>query len=359
MSSQPARLAGIDALKAIGSQLIVLHHLAFYGPMSDAAHSLAPVLIDWLADYARIAVQLFLVIGGFLAARSLAPDGLLRTSRPLAALLRRYRKLVLPFAAAIGLAIVAAALARQGMAHPSIPAPPQWGQVLAHLLLLHDVLDIDALSAGVWYVAVDFQLFGLLLLTLWLAGQLPAAWRIRAGAAMVAALGLASLFWFNRDADWDMWAIYFFGAYGLGVLGYWASNPGRSGGWLVVLAAVGIAALMVDMRSRIALALVVALLLAVGRRGGWLADWPRGRVFAAFGAISYSVFLVHFPVCLLVNSVMSQVAPGMPWLNAAGMAMAWLASNAAGALFYRYVESRDALASLGKWLLRDRARLAG
>ncbi|MEY4755596.1 MAG: hypothetical protein RJA34_494, partial [Pseudomonadota bacterium] len=29
------RLALIDALKAIGAQFIVLHHLAFYGPMSD------------------------------------------------------------------------------------------------------------------------------------------------------------------------------------------------------------------------------------------------------------------------------------------------------------------------------------
>lgn len=359
MSSQPARLAGIDALKAIGSQLIVLHHLAFYGPMSDAAHSLAPALIDWLADYARIAVQLFLVIGGFLAARSLAPDGLLRASRPLAALLRRYRKLVVPFAAAIGLAIAAAALARQGMDHPSIPAPPQWGQLLAHLLLLHDVLDIDALSAGVWYVAIDFQLFGLLLLALWLARRMPASWRVRVGVALVAALGLASLFWFNRDAGWDMWAIYFFGAYGLGVLGYWASNPGRSPWWIAALAAVGVAALMVDMRSRIALAVVVALWLAMARRGGWLSSWPRGRVFATFGAISYSVFLVHFPICLLVNSLMSQLAPGMPWLNAAGMAMAWLASNAAGALFYRYVESRDPLASLGKLLLRNRTGLAG
>ncbi len=358
ISSQPARLAGIDALKAIGSQLIVLHHLAFYGPMSDAAHSLAPALIDWLADYARIAVQLFLVIGGFLAARSLAPDGLLRTPRPLAALLRRYRKLAVPFAAAIGLAIAAAALARQGMDHPSIPAPPQWGQLLAHLLLLHDVLDIDALSAGVWYVAIDFQLFGLLLLTLWLARRLPADWQVRVGAALVAALALASLFWFNRDADWDMWAIYFFGAYGLGVLGYWASNPGRSGWWLAALAAVGIAALMVDLRSRIALALAVALLLTLARRGGWLAAWPRDRVFATLGAISYSVFLVHFPICLLVNSLMSQLAPGMPWLNAAGMALAWLASNATGALFYRYVESRDPFASLGKLLLRNREGLA-
>ena len=36
------RLPFIDALKALASQLIVLHHLAFYGPMSDYARSLAP-----------------------------------------------------------------------------------------------------------------------------------------------------------------------------------------------------------------------------------------------------------------------------------------------------------------------------
>jgi len=51
-----SRLPLIDALKAIASQLIVIHHLAFYGPMSDYALPLAPKLIPWLYDYARIAV---------------------------------------------------------------------------------------------------------------------------------------------------------------------------------------------------------------------------------------------------------------------------------------------------------------
>ena len=81
MSPRPSRLACVDALKAVSSQLIVLHHLAFYGPMSDAAHMLAPGLIGWLADYARIAVQVFLVISGFLAARSLAPGGQLTVAK--------------------------------------------------------------------------------------------------------------------------------------------------------------------------------------------------------------------------------------------------------------------------------------
>jgi peptidoglycan/LPS O-acetylase OafA/YrhL len=33
----PVRLAAVDAVKAIASQLIVLHHLAFYGPLAGLA----------------------------------------------------------------------------------------------------------------------------------------------------------------------------------------------------------------------------------------------------------------------------------------------------------------------------------
>ena len=42
-------------------------------------------------------------------------------------------------------------------------------QFLAHALLLHSLLGMDALSAGVWYVAIDFQLFTLFVAVLWLA----------------------------------------------------------------------------------------------------------------------------------------------------------------------------------------------
>ena len=52
---------------------IVWHHLAFYGPMSDVAAQVTPGIIDWLAEYARIAVQIVLVLGGVLSAASLAP----------------------------------------------------------------------------------------------------------------------------------------------------------------------------------------------------------------------------------------------------------------------------------------------
>ena len=57
----------IDLGKALASQLIVWHHLAAYGPVADTLHAAWPAWMDWLYDYGRMAVQVFLVLGGYLA----------------------------------------------------------------------------------------------------------------------------------------------------------------------------------------------------------------------------------------------------------------------------------------------------
>ena len=51
------RLQFIDMLRALASHLLVWHHLAFYGPLADQACPLAPVLLGWLGDPARMVVQ--------------------------------------------------------------------------------------------------------------------------------------------------------------------------------------------------------------------------------------------------------------------------------------------------------------
>ena len=343
MRNDASRLPAIDALKAIACVLIVLHHLAFYGPMADIARPLMPGLIDFLFDYGRMAVQVFLVVSGFLFATRFNPASS-ALGAPLVLLFQRYTRLVVPYSAALLLAIACSAVAGVWMEHRSISEPPDLGQLLAHVLLLHDLLDQEALSAGVWYVAIDFQLFALAVLLLWLPHRLAARFPAQAGALrllaalLVAGMTLASLFGFNRDDLWDETALYFFGAFGLGILCSWALRLPRPQLWLGLLTLTAVAALAVDFRERIAVATGVMLFLAVAARSGLLHTLPLPAAVSRLAQISYSVFLVHFPLSLLVNAVVSGFFPANPVVNALGMLLALAVSIAAGAEFHRRVE---------------------
>jgi len=322
----------VDLLKALSSQLIVWHHLAFYGPMSDVVYPYAPALISWHYDYARMAVQVFLVLGGFLTARTLAPG--MEFDQPARAigllLWRRYLRLARPYLVAIAAAIAAAAFARALIQYPSTPTAPTFLQIAAHVFLVQDIIGQEALSAGVWYVAIDFQLYALFLLILWLS-------RARATAALLACATLASvsLLWLNRQPDLDIYAPYFFGAYGLGIIAQWISNQPRKSAWLAALALLVASALIVEWRTRILVAGVTALMLAA--TGGVTA--PRWSWVSFLSRISYSVFVIHYAVILAVSAVVYRYWPASHSANAAGMAAAWMLSLAAGALLHRYVES--------------------
>ena len=333
----------INGLKAGAAQLIVLHHLAFYGPMSDYVQPLWPALLDWLGGSARIAVQVFLVIGGFLAAKSLSPAGRAGMAAPLQAVWRRYAKLAPPFFAATLLAAVLTPVAGIWMLHDSMSAAVTLGQLSAHALLLHGVLGYESLSAGAWYVAIDFQLYLLTVLLLWLAGRLAGRRALPWLMPLAVTAGITlSLLYFNLDADWDDWAPYFFGSYGLGMLAWWASDPARKPGAMTALmgmmALPVLLGLAIDYRSRIALALIVACALILFGRARTPSHGRAWNIVNALGRISYAVFLVHFPVSLLVNALFTAYAPLEPAWQALGMLTAWSASLAAGAAFHRWVE---------------------
>ncbi|MDP3844073.1 MAG: acyltransferase [Oxalobacteraceae bacterium] len=342
MQNPVSRMPWVDALKGLACLLIVSHHLAFYGPMSDIAYPLMPGLINGLYNDGRIAVQIFFVTAGFLLAGKFAPTGMVLASAPITALKQRYLRLVLPYLAALTLAIVSAALAGGWMIHDSIPAEPNIGQLVAHVFLLQGLLDQEALSAGVWYVAIDFQLFAVAMLLLWLSRRIVCNYpRLQAaGPILVAVLTLASLFIFNRNDAWDDTALYFFGAYGLGILAYQGSNRRHGNAWLALLTLLVLAALLLEFRSRIALAGGVMLLLGLGRQYGVLERWAAPRFLTYLGRISYSIFLVHFPLCLLVNAAFFHFFPQQALINLFGMVLALALSIAAGALFFRQVESR-------------------
>jgi peptidoglycan/LPS O-acetylase OafA/YrhL len=128
------------------------------------------------------------------------------------------------------------------------------------------------------------------------------------------------------------------------MLVFWIGRATRRRTWqsgVALLVLIGAAALALEWRSRIALALVTALLLAVMQRRQSLSQpaWPP---LVWLGRISYSLFLIHFPVLMLVSAVVDRLAPVGPWIDLLGLLVTFALSIAAAALLYRWVESRPA-----------------
>jgi peptidoglycan/LPS O-acetylase OafA/YrhL len=67
-------------------------------------------------------------------------------------------------------------------------------------------------------------------------------------------------------------------------------------------------------------------------------QWPRGRAIAWLGKVSYSLFLVHFPVLVLVATVWTHLEWHSPAQAVAGLGMSFLLSLLAAVLFHRWVE---------------------
>ncbi|MEJ5999800.1 acyltransferase family protein [Paucibacter soli] len=346
MSVSSHRLFHVDALKALAAQLIVLHHLSVYGPVAQAMHELLPALSELLFHYGRMAVQVFLVLGGYLSARGLSARGGLLSGHPLELLWRRYLRLALPFMAAVLLTLACSELVEDALPE-LVPQDVSLAQLLSHALLMHGVLGHEALTVGAWYVAIDFQLFGLLLGLLWLvrsAAGLPRAWRMLLGPGLVLLLCAASLYGFNLMPELDHLALYFFGAYGLGAMVHWLSLSRYPRLALAGLGLLAGGALVLAFRERALLAALTAAVLAAWQLRPTLSQCfaaraRLARLLAHHSQHSYALFLVHFPIVLLLNAwVEPQDQPLGAWA-AVYLLAAWLLSNVAALPFYRWIEA--------------------
>jgi peptidoglycan/LPS O-acetylase OafA/YrhL len=337
-NAHPQAFRTVDILKIIAAQCIVLHHFSAYGPLSAAAAESVPSMSHWLFDDARIAVQVFLVIAGYLAARGVALNS--RSQGLLQAVGRRYLRLVVPFGAALVLTMACAELARPALhGDPILPGAPKLSQLLAHISLLHSVLDVESLSVGVWYVAIDFQLYVTMALLIWM-GQGQRALNL----TLVALLTMASLVWFNLDASLNVWAPYYFGAYGLGALAWWAGLRARLSllalGLYVATLSAGLASLAIEFRARIALAISVSV--ALSTLGRYPLRLPRAadRWIGRLSRTSYALFLVHFSVLLLANAVWAALDPDNADWVWVFLAASWALSLVVSYAFHTQVELR-------------------
>jgi len=341
--AERTRMPFVDAVRALAATVIVAHHFSSYQPLADAASPILGPLLNWFHDYGRVA-QVFIVLSGFMLAGSMSHrrwDG----GGAGRFVIQRYFRLALPYFAAIGIAIVAGAIGRDWIDNDVAGAMPTIQQLLAHVLFLQDVLGYESLSAGLWFVCISFQLTLICVAGFFvrdvLLCKMPAWIHARVSRLPMALgwlLAVASLFYFNRVSSWESWAVFFFCQFFLGVLVQRALENPRAQRSLAIYVLVVTVSLAVDWRPRLALALATGLVLFAGGKLGALSRWPSNRVVAFMGRTSYSLFLIHFPVLIIVATLWEQQEWTSPMGAVAGLVFAYGVSVAAATLFYRFVE---------------------
>jgi peptidoglycan/LPS O-acetylase OafA/YrhL len=345
MRQQPLFL--IDFLKLSAALLIILHHLSSYGQIAEDARSLLPGLMTWLFEYGRYAVQIFLVMAGYLAAQSLSHFATIKFSAQglLKVILNRYLRLFGPYAVALIFTIVCAYIARHWVNDEFVGETETLGQFLAHLFFIQGILGLDSISAGAWYIAIDWQLYSVLaILLISFPSYQAVIW-------VISILAVSSLLFFNRSGTYEAYFIYFIGSYSLGVLAYLAKsfenqNVNRLAKVALIVIGFIIAASsfqQIWLRNFLAWFVAIALLLWGNHPYPSIANGKSFLLKAiTWGSLrSYSAFLIHFAFILLANTL--YIATGMHTHDSGLLALSLmlcvvLFSTVAANYLYRWVE---------------------
>jgi peptidoglycan/LPS O-acetylase OafA/YrhL len=305
------RFAFVDALRGIAALGVAAYHIDRYGPLPGAASAVVPKFITSTLHHGWVGVQMFFVISGFVIAYTLR--GLRVTPSSLGNFaLRRSLRLDPPYwltmLFVIGLYVLTTSLfdIKDGL----IDEAPTWDQVLAHLFYLQNIVGYHNLSAGFWTLCIEVQFYILFAVMLGFAQRLTAHCSDRAEGAhwlplllTYAPLAVASLFWFSNDPDNTNWVIHFFAFFFFGALTWWTveGRVPKPAFWTFA-AAILLRQWIhgtLDMWVALATGLAIYGVISTGRSDRWL----RFRWLQRLGLISYSLYLIHYPVSWIITSL--------------------------------------------------------
>jgi peptidoglycan/LPS O-acetylase OafA/YrhL len=348
---QASPLFLIDLLKVFAALLIILHHLSSYGQIAEDARVFLPSVMNFLFEHGRYAVQIFLVMAGYLATQSLTrfANAKFSSQNLLRVIINRYLRLFAPYIAALVFTILCAWIARFWVNDEFVGEQETLGQFLAHLFFLQGILGLDSISAGVWYVAIDWQLYSVLaVLLISFSSYQALIW-------FISIIATASLLYFNRSNQYEAYFIYFVGSYSLGVLAYLAKNFADKkiqdlAKFVLITIGVIIAVSTLQqvwLRNFLAWFVAIALLVWGNTAYPSAGSVTHGLRVSVLRAIawasprSYCAFLIHFAFILLANTL--YIASGMhaheSGLIAIGLMLGVVVCSAIAANYmYRLVE---------------------
>ncbi|MFF4977694.1 acyltransferase family protein [Streptomyces sp. NPDC001083] len=338
-------MPGLDGLRGLTALYVVLFHcwlLAFPGFPRNSG----PSWLGWLM-YGRLAVVLFLTLSGFSLALSAARRGW--RSGSLAGFLRRRAWRILPpYWAAL---VFSLAVARW-VVPASHFGPPTGASVLVYGLVAQDMVTAPTPNGAFWSIGVEAELYLVFPLLLLIRRRLGAVVLLAGVTLLVVAHGLTA----NGGTPVEglngltpnLAPVFVAGLVGAGVVVASERVRRLPWHWAAALAALPVLALIVvkgpvwtvDHYFWVDLAVVPAmtlLLVAVSTgRPDVLTRLLSTRPVRALGDFSYSLYLVHLPIVMVVvREVAPHVVPaGLPtfWFTLllgvpASVLAAWLFSE--------------------------------
>ncbi len=340
------RYAMIDGLRGIGALAIAVYHIFRYGELPIAAQSVVPDLIETCIFNGWMAVQWFFVIAGFATVQ--ATRSWQSTIEQTAThVLRRTLRLGAAYWVALAitalLTVVAVEVCDDRSLNEATPTP---GQFLAHVFFLQDILGYDCLSTGVWFIAIAMQLdlvfMALMLLATYVQRameryEIPGApaWSL---AICFGPLTVWSLFWSIGNPDTDIWFHHFFCMFMLGAVVGWTTTGRLSHRWFYGYAGLVACHLLSGFTIELFIAWIAALSIYSCWRIGKLQKWLSAPVLQSLGALSYSLFVIHYPVSWMVGKAGYQLTGDHAWAAVMWLFLSLVASLGAAWLLYNLVE---------------------
>lgn len=304
-----ARFAFIDGLRGLAALGIALYHTWRYepaltnDPLTYASNDFVPAVVDWVLLRTWVGVQFLLVVSGFVIAFTLRKTWV--TPRELLSFVgRRFVRLWPPYAVTILFVILlhVACVAWWGFRSP-FEESLTLTRVLAHLAFLQDVLGETPLSAAIWTVCIEMQFYVVSVVGWGLAQRVvtrpdrqqprPSGWGVM---LVFAPLALASLFVWSRQDSTEPWVHHFLSSFFLGMATWWTLDHMISPRVFQVILIVVAGHLVFDWKAESALALVATLSIYLAGRTNHFHDWLNWRWLQYLGRISYSLYLIHYPV---------------------------------------------------------------
>lgn len=330
------RTSFLDFFKAIATQGIVIHHLISYGFIAYFSTLAIPLFRDCVYNYGRLLVQIFFVLGGFLAANKIS-----KNVNVFKEIYKRFLRLASPYWVALFFVVLISLILKYNLSDDSLENwewlsnLQSFNQVLSHVFLVHDIFSQENLSTGVWYIAIDFQLFVITMLLSFIYQKYNRDVMLK----ILYILIFISLFLIPKSLDYL--GFYFFYSYGLGILIFSLRHKKNITNDIILITLLFIVSLILDFKIRVFISYFIGLFVFLIVKFRFNSIIFYNKIIIFLSKNSYSVFLTHFIIVMLMNFFINRNIEIFYDNNnyiIFTLFFSWLSAIILGEIFYRYVE---------------------